>query len=482
MVSSLEEKTASFIRSHGLFAGAEGIVLAVSGGADSIALLHAMHVLACDNVIKAKLICAHVNHQLRGVQSDGDQAFVIGQATKLDIPVEVETVDVEDYATAQRLSLETAGRELRLSCLAKVARSHGCRWIATGHQKNDNAETLIQRLSRGTGFRGLAGIRPQRPWTGELRLASPLLDCTRDEVAAYLRTRDITWREDRSNADCVHRRNFIRHRLLPTLQNQSNDCLLETLSSLATSAEQLYRQTARCAEEAASQSVTSIGEEALIDAAALAKLPRIVAVELIRQQLVELNCGERRLTRRHYESILRLARAETQRGKRTIPGGLLVTREGDKVVLRRPSGPSEHKRHHQATELSIPGTTHFDRYRIEARTVDASELGDAKIKGDKGPFVEYLDLDRITSPVRVRYRRRGDRFQPLGMSAETKVGKFLTAAKVPMWERCNVLVFQDRQHILWLCPVRLGQRAKITSTTRRLLELTVNEETTPDDR
>jgi len=481
-VSSFEEKTAGFIRSHGLFAGAEGIVLAVSGGADSIALLYAMHALVSDNVIEAKLICAHVNHQLRGVQSDGDQAFVIEHATKLDIPVVVEAVDVKGYAATQRLSMETAGRKLRLACVAKVARSHGCRWIATGHQKNDNAETIIQRLSRGTGFRGLAGIRPQRPWDGELRLASPLLDCTREEVAAYLQARNVTWREDRSNADCAHRRNFIRHRLLPTLQNQSSEFLIETLSSLATSAERLCRQNMRHAEEAATQSVTSTDEEALIDAAALVKLPRIVAVELIRQQLVKLNCGERNLARRHYESILRLAQSEHPRGKRTIPGGLLVVRDGDKIVLQKPPDLSDRGRLNRAVELSIPGVTHFDRYRIEARTVDASELDGAKIKGDKSPFVEYLALDRVTPPVRVRYRRRGDRFQPLGMSAETKVGKFLTAAKVPLRQRGNVLVFQDRQHILWLCPVRLGQRAKVAPTTRRLLELTVNEETTRDDR
>ncbi len=474
-MSNLEEKVTSFIRAHDLFAGTDGIILAVSGGADSICLLHVMHALVSANSLRTPLVCVHINHQLRGDQSNDDQAFVVEQATKLGIPVAVKTVDVKTHAKRFRLSIETAGRELRLASLAEIAQRHHFQWMATGHQKNDNAETILQRLARGTGFRGLAGIRPWRQWN-DLKLASPLLGCSREEINSYLQTKGIPWREDRSNRDCVHRRNFIRHRLLPTLQNQSNESLVEHLSSLAISSEKLYRKIEIYAQQVASESVVCTDRQAAIDAPVLANLPELVAVELIRQQLGELGCGERHITRRHYRDVLKLARSGTLRGKRILPQGFLACRQGGKFILQNPLEAPQHDNPDLTVELNIPGTNYFDRYRIEARIIEGSKRDTIKIKDDKSPFLEYLDLDRLVMPLGVRYRHHGDRFQPLGMSAEKKVGKFLTTAKVPEPKRRNVLVFHDRRSVLWLCPVRLGQPASITPETYRLLELEVTEE------
>lgn len=441
-----------------------------------MALLHVMRVLTSTDTVQTGLACVHVNHQLRGTESDDDERFVVEQARRLRLPVVSRRVDVRACAETGKLSLETAGRRLRLGVFAEVAQSYGCAWIATGHQKDDNAETVLQRLRRGTGFRGLAGILPARPLDENLWLARPLLTCTRAEIVAYLRARGLNWRQDRTNSDCRHTRNYVRHRLLPALQSRSAGSLVEGLSGLTVSARKLSEQVGARAREAASRYVAATDECVSVDRSALTALPPIVAVELIRLQWPRLGCGERDVTRQHYENILDLARPSARGRGLTLPGGVSVRTECGKLVLRRAGrrpGPSAGS---ETVVLEIPGTAALAGYRLEARILGASEAAALKITGDKSPFVEYLDLDRVGRPLVVRGRRPGDRFDPLGLPGEKKLGKFLTAAKVPQSLRKNVLVLDDGQKIVWVCPIRISEHAKVTSLTRRIVRVSVSEE------
>jgi tRNA(Ile)-lysidine synthase len=162
MLAEFENKVADFIRAHALSGPADKILLAVSGGADSTGLLHLMCTLKVMRVVDGELMCAHLNHQLRGSEADADEDFVTRQAGGLNVPVITRRLDVRGFADRNKLSIETAARELRIKALVDIAKANGCDVIATGHQKNDNAETVLQRLSRGTGFRGLGGIWPRR--------------------------------------------------------------------------------------------------------------------------------------------------------------------------------------------------------------------------------------------------------------------------------------------------------------------------------
>jgi tRNA(Ile)-lysidine synthase len=474
---SLEQKVAGFIRLHGLFAGAGRVLLAVSGGADSTALLHILHSLRAHGVLPPELVCAHVNHQLRGSAGDEDERFVIEQATRLGLPVVTRTVDVRAHATAHRLSIETAARRLRLQALRELAEASGCTWVATGHQKNDNAETLIQRLRRGTGFRGLAGIWPVRQLGSGRWFARPLLDVTRDEIVAYLNRRMLAWREDRTNIDPAYTRNYIRHKLLPALQRESQGPLVEELSELAASARRLYERVRRDAYEAMPQLAQTSDDVVVLTAPRLSSLPELVAVELIRQALVRLGCGEQNLTQDHYRGIMQLTRSLAARVL-TLPGGFTARREEGTVILSRPVSrarraglappvPSD------SVVVQIPGETRFADWRIEASTRNAVEFTMEQIKGDKSPFCEYLDLDRVRPPVVVRPRRAGDKFHPLGFHGAKKLGKFLTAARVPREVREHIVVFADREKVIWVCPVRISESAKITQETRRILLLNV---------
>jgi tRNA(Ile)-lysidine synthase len=471
----LEKTVSEFIRRHAMFADARGVLIAVSGGADSVALMHVLASLHAGGDLAGRLVCGHVNHRLRE-QADGDKRFVVDQAAGLGLPVVARTVDVRSHAEANGLSIETAARQLRLAALDEIAREQGCSWIATGHQKNDTGETVIHRLRRGTGFRGLAGIHPVRKLTENLLLASPLLCVARDEIARFLRERNLPWREDPTNADLAYTRNYIRHRLLPSLQPQSHRPLVEDLSELAAAAGRLYDRVQREAEHAASLTAQVETDKALLDASKLTSLPEIVAVEVIRRTLACLGCGERDLTERHYRAILQSARPDSGVGAVSLPGGFVARPDRGWIVLRKCSGASQPVVCDQESTLTIPGRTCFAGYEIEAEVLNRGEIDPTKLTADKDPFCEHLDWDRIRPPVVVRPRRPGDRFQPLGLDAVKKVGKFLTAAATPRDVRDRTLLFADREKILWVCPIRMAEPVKITATTRRVLRLTVRRD------
>ena len=271
----------------------------------------------------------------------------------------------------------------------------------------------------------------------------------------------------------MYTRNYIRHRLLPHLQSQCAGPLIAELADLAASAQNLHWRVAKEAEAAAIRHVTSVGDARAIEAVALAALPEMVAVELVRLQLTGLGCGERNLTQHHYRGILALTRPDSAGKALSLPGGFVACRQRDRIVLCRPAASDSVPIPTTGAKLTIPGTTDFAGYRIEATILTCTESVMKKIKADKSPFLEYLDFDRIGPSLVVRGRRPGDRFVPLGLPAEKKVGKFLTTARVPQETRRRVLIVADQEQILWVCPVRLSERVIITNRTRRILALSV---------
>ena len=480
MSSEFEKKVAGFVRANELAGSAKKLLLAVSGGADSTALLQTMHSLRAEKVFTAELLCAHMNHQLRAGDADLDQEFVVAQAAKLKLPVTTRRLDVRGYSCRNKLSIETAARELRIRALSDIAKTCNCDAIVTAHQKNDNAETVLQRLTRGTGFRGLAGIWPARIFADRIKFVRPLLCVGRDEIVAYLREKNLKWRRDHTNADCTYRRNYIRHRLLPEVQRHCADSVVEQLFELAQSARKFYDSVCAHADELWPDLARFEGREISLDLKMLLNESPPVKVELIRRSLGGVGCGERYLTQRHYESILRLAEQNVTGRRMELPGGFVVCREYGNLIL----GPSRNwpagqaplyvdEQSDQSVTLNVPGQTRFGEYLIEATILEADDVGLEQFAEGKTSCVERFDLDRIRLPLTVRPRRPGDRFVPLGLAAEKKLGKFLTAQRIPHRIRKGVLVVAGAEKIIWVWPIRMSELAKVTADTRAVLQLQI---------
>lgn len=476
MLSQTERRVADFIKANELFARAGKVVLAVSGGADSTALIYMMASLKSRGLLRAQLLCAHINHQLRGSAAEKDEAFVIKEAGKLGLEVVTKRIDVRGYAGGNKLSIETAARELRIESLLDIAGAAGSHWIATAHQKDDNAETVVQRLIRGTGFRGLGGIWPVREFAGGVKFARPMLCLTRDDIVRYLKEKDLKWRLDHTNYDLTYRRNFIRHRLIPALERDCRSCLAGRLFDLSRASQRFYRLICREADKLWAKVAHTGPDGVSLETKFFSAQHRAVKVELVRRALSSVGCAQAALTQGHYERTLELAGPNLSCGAVSLPMGFTVRREYGKLVFTAADRKNRAGRGAaESAEVTLPGQTRFGAWLIEASIVEADQQVFERFKAKKSRFVEWFDFDRLKAPLLVAYRRRGERFWPLGLAGEKKVGKFLTAAKAPRQLREKILVISDNEKVIWIWPIRISEKVKVTSSTRRIVELRINE-------
>jgi len=474
MLCDLERKVVFFAGENGLFESEGRALLAVSGGADSTALMYVISALQAERVLTCEVVCAHINHQLRGSESDQDERFVVELAKDLGFAVTTRRVDVRRFSRERRLSIETAARKLRLESLLEIAEAGGCDLVLTGHQMDDNAETVVQRLARGTGFRGLCGIWPRRTFGGGVDFVRPLLCVKRDEIVEYLKGRNLRWREDLTNLDCGYRRNFVRHRVLPALESESSCPVAEQLFGLSRSAQRFHKLVCNRIEDVWPKLADCAQERVVLDTKGFCAEPAAVRVELIRRGLVYLGSGERDLAAGHFEKLQQFA-AETVGGRKVVlPGGFSVVYEYGKMIFARSTRALKGAHELRGRVIvTVPGQTRFGRYLIESAilAVEAGQEGESRKSGIK--YVECFDFDKLALPLEVRSRGVGERFVPLGLHDEKKVGKFLSAQRVPQKIRKQVLVVSDTEKIIWVWPVRMSERAKVSDGTRKILRLEI---------
>jgi len=478
MLSQFEKKVAAFITPSTLIDSDESVLLAVSAGADSVAMMFAMLRLTQAGTIGARLVVGHVNHKLREPAADQDEEFVVGLGKKLGLKVVPRSVDVRACAAESKLSIETAARKLRTDALINIAKENGCKAVATGHHKDDNAETMVHRLLRGTGFRGLAGIWPNRLFADEVTFVRPLLCVTRARIIEYCRANDLDWRDDHTNADITYTRNYIRHLLLPQLQNACSGSLVAELAQLSQKCRRLHRRVCRNVEKVWPVVVSaSQPDKVTLDGKIFRAQTQIIQAELVRRTLVALGSGERDLKDLHYRNIIELAQGPN--GKRIeLPGGFLAEAEYENVIFTNSKANGGPRSTLQTTlsgptALEIPGRTQFEACTIKAAILDAKDCDITGFKAAKDRNVEWFDYDKLAGAVLVRRRQAGDTFWPLGGVGEKKIGKFLTAQKVPRGLRQRLLIIADGKKIIWLASLRASELTKVTGQTQRILQLRV---------
>jgi tRNA(Ile)-lysidine synthase len=470
---NIEEKISDFLKQKNLLPAGEKILLAVSGGADSVALLYIFKKL-CPNAIHI----AHINHQLRGSESLKDENFVKRLAKELNVPITIESVDVKTYAKENKLSIETAARSLRLDALCRIADKINCRFIATAHHKNDNAETVIHRLLRGTGFKGLAGIRPKTIINGKTFIR-PLLCLGRIELEDYLKNQGIKWQSDHTNLDCRFTRNRIRHKILPYLEKETPN-LVELVFSLSQHCGILAANIERFAK-AATQSCILSGENSQVtfDLNKFLSQPQPIQVELIQIALSQINCGLQKYTSEHYKKIADFAKSSSPGKTLNVPEKIKVKKSYDKFFIISPHQKKDKVQKEKI--LKISGKTIFANWQIETEILPVDDFNIKNIKSKKDNFTEWFDLERIKPPLIVRLRRTGDRFKPYGLDSSKRIGKFLASAKIDSEYRKTAFLVCDSEKILWVAPIRRSSEAAVTTQSRYILQMKINM-TSPENR
>jgi tRNA(Ile)-lysidine synthase len=441
----------------------ERVLVALSGGADSVALLAALRRLAPGR--GWTLAAAHLNHRLRGAEADRDESFVRSLADRMEVPLVSRRLEAGFLRERQGQSLEEAARDARYRFLREAAAASGAGRIALGHHRGDQAETVLMNLLRGSGVEGLKGMRPVRDGL----FVRPLLQATRQEVLAYLEGEGIPFREDSTNRDERFFRNRIRRHLLPLLSSRYNRRIEEGLAQLARIALREDDYLDRAVREALARLGLEQAEARIeLDRGDLLELHEAVRYRVVKVLLGRLAAG-RRVGHGHVETVLALAGGGRPQGAVHLPGGVRAVREYDRLCLvGRATGSAGY-----AYAVAVPG-----RIAIPAARCCLSFSLTDSTSGRGSAQTALFDADRIAFPLAVRPARPGDRIRPLGLGGTKKLQDLFTDRKVPRSRRSVLPILEDREGILWVAGICRGDRARVTEETRHVLRVEI-EQTPP---
>jgi len=512
-MADLLDQVREAIERNQLVSAGEVVVVGVSGGPDSLCLLHLLYRLRGDYDLK--LHVAHLHHGLRGGEADADAEFVRGLAADWQLPCTVDQADVPALAREHRLAVEEAARRARYAFLARVAGEVGAQTVAVGHNADDQAETVLMHWLRGSGLAGLRGMLPITPlddyrlladenhadpllpWEGteskitqispflgrgqSPKLIRPLLEVTRAEIEAYCSLNGLEPCFDRSNLDTTYFRNWLRHDVLPLLARH-NPNVQEVLRRSARVVADDYALLRSLLEEAWPRVVMIESDGAIaFDLAAWRGLATSLQRSVLREAIHRLRRSLRNINFIHVENALEVARVGTTGDQATLPQGLMLTLGYDRFTVASGQGepvewlpdwpllPPGTK----GLTLAVPGTTLLpdSEWLVEAVMIDLHELPpDWRANADL--WQAFLDARVVGARLALRTRQAGDRFQPLGLGGhEVKLADFLTNRKVPRAVRARLPLLICEWGIAWACGQRVDERASVREATRQVLVL-----------
>lgn len=443
---SLVNQAEATVRDFDLLHSGDKVLVAVSGGADSTCLLLVLHGLS--RRLGIRLHVFHLNHHLRGRAADRDEQQVAALCGKFGLPVTILGANVRGFARRHRLSVEEAGRELRYRLLGQVARLTGCNRIATAHNANDNAETVLMNLARGSGLTGLSGIPVRRGL-----VVRPLIRVERSEIERFLAELRVRHTHDLSNLRLEHRRNLVRHRLMPVMK-RLNPQVVQAISRTS----EVLRAEDACLAGYVARLVRRIARPVpcgwRLDTASLLKYNICLQRRFLKVLVPELSFDDVSVS-------LRTAAARIG-GRHQFGNGVLVWKEREGLFLgRMPRRPSA-----AGHAIQAPGRNRLPEFRVRIDVMIEQRRPSLKRRN-----LEVFDLDEVCLPLSVRSRRPGDRFAPFG-GRTRKLQDILVDDRIPRRERDHLALLCDQQGILWAIGSRRASRAGVKETTRRFMTVT----------
>jgi tRNA(Ile)-lysidine synthase len=450
------ERVAATLSAHEMLAREQVVLVAFSGGADSTALLHTLHTLGY------RVAAAHVHHGLRGEEAEADAAHAAASAASLGVPFAVRRAEARAVAEAQKLSLETAAREVRYRLLEEMRAELKADRIATGHTADDQAETVLLNLLRGAGPAGLSGIPPVRG-----AILRPLLAVTHTDVLAYCEAAGLAYRTDSSNTDRHFTRNRIRHEILPSL-TAIQPQVGEVLARLAEIMRAENALLGSLVEQTMEGMVTWGEGEARVSRRELQALPKALQRRVLRRVVAVTQHRETDIEFERIEALVELAARGHTGGVIELPGGLRATRGYGEITV---SPAQEQAAVMGEWTLPVPGEVLIPDLGL---AVQAIESVDIEVVDD--PTQAVVDAGTVRGPLTARTWRPGDRFVPLGLTKPVKLQDFFVNAKVPRAERHRILLVLSQGEIVWVVGHRIGDSYRVTPSTRRTVRLRVTRD------
>lgn len=467
--SVLYDEFLHFVKAKRLFKSGECVLAAVSGGPDSVALLHLLRRLGDRGQIS--LAACHLDHMLRGEESSRDARFVAEICSKYNVQLETARRDVAALAKESGAGVEEAARRARYEFFAAAAAKLSCTTVATAHTLSDNAETVLQRLIEGAGPAGLSGIPLSRPLAPDSQVAvvRPLLFASRERIESYLAKHRLPSALDHTNLAPLYLRNRIRLELVPLLKGL-NPSVEAALSRTGESVGALMDFVEDALSEATAAIVdTGEGSGTSLKAAALTAAHPALAGEVVRRALLAAGVDGRRISSAHIRAVLELADAGSPSGELHLPGALVARREYDCLTIAPPAAMAGADDF--CAQLRVPGEVALPggRSRIEARPVEDFNI--SEFLAGKSAAEEVIDAEAVCGGLAVRFPREGERFRPLGAHGEKKLQDFFVDEKVPRRARAQTPLVVDDEGIVWVAGLRIAERVSVTAETSRFLHL-----------
>lgn len=444
-----------YSRKRRLMEERERVIAAVSGGVDSMVLLD---LLAKEReALGLSIIVAHFNFQLRGKESEEDERFVVQRARSYGFEPYVDRADTAAYAQQHAIGIQEAARRLRYEFFDNLLLSSGFDKIATAHNADDNAETMLLNLFRGAGVAGLAGIPVYRE---DRRIIRPLLFAERREIEAYAAAEKLPFRNDSSNEQDYYTRNYLRHNIVPIIRQNVNPHLVQTLNRSAEVFRELEAFLTVTAREHYEAVVTRDSTTELhVAIPRLRTLPRLLQQYLLMQ--VAQAFANRKPEFEHIERMLELTEGLTGSWV-PIGNDCMVYRDRESLVFRREEETTNFR------VVVLPNRRyHFDRFTFASEVLDVQNI---VVNGEQA---EYVDAEKLLAKDLVlRSWAEGDWFVPLGMKSKKKISDFFVDEKIPLYEKRHIPLLETSDgEVVWVCGLRLDDRFKVTPETRRVMKL-----------
>lgn len=462
MINSIENNFLKFIQQEKLIKKGDGIVVGLSGGPDSVCLLYLL--ISIREKIGINIAAAHLNHMLRGKAADEDEEFAKRLCEKLNIEFFSKKVDINKYSKEHSLSSEAAGRKVRYEFFNDVMKKLNYNKIATAHNANDQAETVLMRMMRGAGLEGLCGI----PVNRENKYIRPILFLKREEIENYCKEKGVKPRIDATNLERIYSRNKVRLDILPYMKENFNQDVIEAINRMSILLQEdnkfIDKEVNKIFNDKCkifNKSVTINKEVFLLEEAVIKRV--------IRKSIEYVSGNKYDVELKHIEDVEKIQKHGT--GKRiNLPNNLIaINVYGDiKIKYEQEVNSNNNVRIITKSEL-MDNVIVFNDFRMEFKVVDNNE----NINYNKNSFIKYFNFDKINKGITIRYRKNGDRIIPIGLNGSKKVKDIFIDMKIPKEDRDSIPILEFDNNISWIVGIKQSDLYKIRKDTKKVLKISI---------